>query len=228
MANFDINPSAGDSLETRDRIKQAARLLFIEHGIDNVSVRQIVAAAGQRHVGAIAYYFSSKDALVEEILAEGAKIIDDLRNAGLDQIEAQGRQPTLHEVVSLIIRSSIAPDVEDGDTFVSFFTVFTLRNRQMFQRVVINRHDAGYKRCIDYIRELLPNVPRTVLNERIVSMMLAIGNSLAAWEAAAGPSEEIDGVIGARALRSPTYLDTLTDFCVGGLSCIPFEQASAG
>ena len=210
-------------METRDRIKQAARRLFIEHGIDNVSVRQIIAAAGQRHVGAVAYYFSSKDALVEEILAEGAKIIDDLRNDGLDQIEALGRKPTVHEVVSLIIRSSIAPDIEEGDTFLSFFTVFTVRNRQLFQRVVSDQLDLGYKRCIDHLRDLLPDMPRHILNERIVSMMLAIGNCLAAWEAASVPGEDTDGVLGARILRSPSYLDTLTDFCAGGLGWTPSE-----
>lgn len=223
MTENDINPADGDGPKTRDRIKQAARRLFIEHGIDDVSVRQILAAAGQRHVGAIAYYFSSKDALVEEILAEGAKIIDDLRNEALNEIEALGRKPTVHEVISLIIRSSIAPDVEEGDRFLSFFTVFTVRNRQMFQRVVSNQLDLGYKRCIDHLRDLLPEMPRRILNERIVSMMLAIGNNLAAWEAAAGLGEETEGVLGARILRSPTYLNTLTDFCVGGLCWAPSE-----
>ena len=38
---------------TKDQIKAAAQLLFARHGIDGVTVQQIVQAAGQRNKAAL-------------------------------------------------------------------------------------------------------------------------------------------------------------------------------
>jgi AcrR family transcriptional regulator len=61
--------------ETRTRIKVAAQRLFAQRGIDGVSVRDIVAAAGQRNNGSLNYYFRTKEALVLELRAGTATSI---------------------------------------------------------------------------------------------------------------------------------------------------------
>ena len=58
----------------REQIKLAARRLFAIRGIDGVSVREIVEAAEQKNHGSLAYYFGTKEALVRELVADGAKL----------------------------------------------------------------------------------------------------------------------------------------------------------
>ena len=57
-----------DRAATRQRLLDAARRLFAEHGYDHVTVRMIAAAAGA-NVALISRYFGSKSALFAEVLA---------------------------------------------------------------------------------------------------------------------------------------------------------------
>src|ERR1700686_5844006 len=74
--------------ETRARLKVAAQRLFAQRGIDGVSVRDIVAAGGQRNNGSLNYYFRTKEALILELIVEGGRLIDESRNAYLDRLES--------------------------------------------------------------------------------------------------------------------------------------------
>ncbi|MFZ9812370.1 MAG: TetR/AcrR family transcriptional regulator, partial [Burkholderiaceae bacterium] len=57
---------AGKAPDTRDRILRAAEQLFMTHGFQATSMRQITAAA-QVNLAAVNYHFGSKEALVQEI-----------------------------------------------------------------------------------------------------------------------------------------------------------------
>jgi AcrR family transcriptional regulator len=72
---------------TRDRILATAGSLFAEHGFDAVSVRDIVRAA-RVNLGAITYYFGSKEALLGEVVL--AKVAP-LRETGQRILESERR-----------------------------------------------------------------------------------------------------------------------------------------
>ena len=55
--------------KTRQALIEAAEQLFGEHGIHNVSVRQIGAAIGSANNNVVSYHFGSKDALIDAIIA---------------------------------------------------------------------------------------------------------------------------------------------------------------
>jgi AcrR family transcriptional regulator len=55
------------SADTRERIRAAARRLFAEHGYNGTSVRDIVAAADV-NLGAVTYYFTTKELLYTSVL----------------------------------------------------------------------------------------------------------------------------------------------------------------
>jgi AcrR family transcriptional regulator len=91
---------------TRERLKTAAQRLFAERGIDGVSVRDIVAAAGARNGASIHYHFGAKEALVQELVLEGAQRIDLRRNAALDSLENDGGPRCVAEVVRLLVETA--------------------------------------------------------------------------------------------------------------------------
>jgi AcrR family transcriptional regulator len=55
---------------TRDKIKAAAQRLFSTHGLDGVSVRDIVKAAGAKNGASLHYYFGSKEGLITELVLD--------------------------------------------------------------------------------------------------------------------------------------------------------------
>ena len=54
---------------TRDLLLDAAARLYAERGIDNVSVAEIVRAAGQRNASAVRYHFGSREEVLRALLA---------------------------------------------------------------------------------------------------------------------------------------------------------------
>ncbi|MFI6324626.1 TetR family transcriptional regulator [Nonomuraea sp. NPDC050556] len=62
-----------DREATRTRLLEAARLLFAEHGYQNVTVRMIAAAA-EANIALVGRYFGSKAGLFGEVLAGEATV----------------------------------------------------------------------------------------------------------------------------------------------------------
>jgi AcrR family transcriptional regulator len=76
--------------ETRERLLDAAERLYAERGIDAVSLREIVQAAGARNATAVQYHFGDRAGIVRAILARHAPEIEARRHALLDAYEADG------------------------------------------------------------------------------------------------------------------------------------------
>lgn len=70
-------------------ISEAERL-FGQFGIDNVSLRQIVAAAGQANNYAVQHHFGSKEGLIEVIFRLRMSVLDAARAEFLAEIKASG------------------------------------------------------------------------------------------------------------------------------------------
>ncbi|MBK4738704.1 TetR/AcrR family transcriptional regulator [Noviherbaspirillum pedocola] len=194
--------------DTRNIIKVAARRLFALRGIDGVSVRDIAAAAEQRNSGSINYYFRSKEALVSELVVDGAKAINERRNAMLDGLEAARGSLTLRKVVDVLVRSTFGP--EDGledHTYLRFIAWLQMNHRDLFLAALDNTWNTGYQRCLAHIRALLPSLPAAVLNQRLVFMGLYLNATLSAREAALDAA----GVGGHGFWDAAYTMDNLTD-----------------
>lgn len=64
---------------TRDKLLDAAARLFAERGIDNVSIAEIVRAAGQRNASAVHYHFGNRDEVLKALLAQYVPDVHDRR-----------------------------------------------------------------------------------------------------------------------------------------------------
>src|ERR1700710_2380841 len=94
---------------TRTSILDAAERLYADRGFADVTLRDIVAAAGV-NLAAVNYHFGSKDELIAELfvtrsLATNRERLNELRGAG----EGGGRRPAASRIAKSIICGNSPP-----------------------------------------------------------------------------------------------------------------------
>lgn len=172
-----------EAKDARAEIRAAALRLFAEHGASAVTVRQIALAAGQRNHAAVGYHFGSKEALLRAVVAHGAQLIDEVRNAMLDEIEQAGGPGSLFEVTRCLVRSSLPrADPPWSDCYNRFIVGLQLSNRDLFMDALEGRWNSGYLRCQEHLRRLMPGLPPATVNQRLLFMGAALGGILSARE----------------------------------------------
>ncbi len=106
-------PSRLNHGEARGRIIEAAERLFAVDGYDAVSFRDLTTAAGVS-LSAIYYHFGSKQAVLSEIFARRAAVLNERR---LELLEAArryaGRPPPLESILDAFLRPAF--EVTHGD-----------------------------------------------------------------------------------------------------------------
>jgi AcrR family transcriptional regulator len=197
---------------TRQFLKSTARRLFAERGFDGVTVRDIMEAAGQRNGASLYYYFGTKEALAVELVADGAKLIDERRNALLNAAEKGGGPSRLREVVEMLVHPSTALDgnVEE-DSYIRFITMLQMTHRDLFMQALAGRWNSGYTRCLAHIRSFLPELDADILNQRLVFMSLYLNAVMSQREAALHGGRH-------RFWSAPNLLENYIDTIVGLLT----------
>lgn len=90
--------------ETRTRILDAAEELFMQHGFEGTSMRQLTAKAGA-NLAAVNYHFGSKDALIEAVFRRRLDPMNAQRIAELDRLEkeAGGRALAPQQIIGAFV-----------------------------------------------------------------------------------------------------------------------------
>jgi AcrR family transcriptional regulator len=173
------------SSTARREIKLAARRLFAKQGIDGVTLRQIVEASGQKNNGSVSYYFGTKEALVRELVLEGAILIDNQRNMLLDEIEADGGPTTVAQIVEVLVYPSVGLAAKMGggdDNYISFVFMLMLNHRELFMAALGKRWNSGYMRCLNHLRRVMSHLSPEIQNQRFVFMGAYLGSILSLRE----------------------------------------------
>ncbi|MES2032881.1 MAG: TetR family transcriptional regulator [Pseudomonadota bacterium] len=181
-----MNVQRYDTSDVRRRVKQAAGRLFAERGLKEVTVREIALAAGQKNLGVVAYYFSTKEALIREILIDGAMLIEARRLAHLEVMEAAGGPATVLEVVEAIVLPCVdlvAYDEAGATFFNRFLLQLSLGAEGLIDTTLEGRLNTGYQRCLQHLRGLMPDMPLAAKNRRFVFLAAYVGSLLAQREA---------------------------------------------
>lgn len=175
------------SLKTRspsvERLKAQAQRLFANRGIDGVTVRDIAKAAGQKNPAAVGYHFGSKEALIRELIIDGAKIIDARRNDQLDALEDGGGAISISQIVDILIYPSVnlaAPG--ETDTYNRFLRMLIMSHNTLFYEALEGRWNSGYQRCLRHLRRLMPSKSRIKQNQRFIFLESYLGGVLSARE----------------------------------------------
>lgn len=126
-------PPAASSDETRQRILQAARLIFSERGYDGATFQAIAARADLTRP-AINHYFSSKKALYREVLEQTNDVVI---NAGIRQAE---HETTLFGRLTAFI--SVAVRANADNPAVSAFLVTAVLESQRHPELSLTENDS--------------------------------------------------------------------------------------
>lgn len=169
---------------TRERILETAERLFAEHGIDQTSVRQINAAAGQRNASATAYHFGSRDALLAAVLDYRREAINARRIELINEIRRNGRERELHALVEALVhplaeRLGRRPE---GDHYIRVIAQVT--GHPTYHQLIQARlpHGTGLEQLLDLMRACLPQLPEHILRQRFGMALRQVFNELADFQ----------------------------------------------
>lgn len=168
------------STETKQRLLRAGERLFAREGIHRVRVRDIHELAGQRNASALHYHFSSREGLVDAILADHQASIDTEIAARLDELEADGEPLSIRDVVTAVVEAlGRKLDTQSGRDFLRIIP-------QIWDRLSTGIREGGVvattrltRRVLDLLDGLMEPLPRAVRRERLVAYIVMMTASFA-------------------------------------------------
>ena len=92
---------------TRHALMRAAEKLIAEHGIENVTIRLILAEAEQKNTSALQYHFKNLKGLIAAIHKERSAEIQKTRGQLLAELLAREEPPSLRDLCELMIRPPV-------------------------------------------------------------------------------------------------------------------------
>jgi AcrR family transcriptional regulator len=96
-----------DKNTTQDRLLDAAEALFSEKAFENVSIRELAAAADV-NVAAVNYHFQNKENLFHEVVQRRFVAQRDITLAALDELLAgTGGRPQVDQVIRILVRTHL-------------------------------------------------------------------------------------------------------------------------
>ncbi len=148
--------------ETRERVLEVAERLFAERGLDAVSIRDIIAAAGA-NLGAINYHFGTKDRLIEAVFERRLIPSTQERLRALETVEkaAGDRPPKLETVLEAIFRSVVEETMDPkrgGATFGKLMARCLVDPNPVMERVMQSHFSTMVKRFDAAILRAMPSL----------------------------------------------------------------------
>lgn len=169
----DVTDGGPGELEgTKLRIVTAAERLFAIHGIDGVTLQQILKGAGQRNSSAMHYHFGSREALIEAILLWRVTKFDAHRNIMIDELLKEGRGDDIRGILSTGIIPFTRPIAES--TQPSFYNRFLLEIHRSstvsFNELIAGKAGRGIQRMSNLLLAQLTDFPKELRKPRIATI----------------------------------------------------------
>jgi AcrR family transcriptional regulator len=114
--------------DTATRLIAAAEEIFLDRGIESVSLREIGRKAEAKNVLAVQYWFTDRDGLIRAILDRHSPDIEVRRHTLLDLYENQGREDVRGLAEALVV--PLAAKLNEGIPGAAYFRIVSdLLNR---------------------------------------------------------------------------------------------------
>lgn len=211
--------------ETRSRILDAAEALFVEHGLDATSMRQITTRA-EVNLAAVNYHFGSKDKLIQQVFQRRLAELNRQRLVALDEVEAQARSLGEDVKPSEVLKAFFTPALElatdldqGGHTFMQLLGRTYTEPNAFVRQFLAEEYAATLQRFLTALYASLPGVSREEILWRFHFMMGATSYAIAGTDTLQLFAGEFDDANPAR------LMPRLMSFLLGGLRAPLPEQA---
>ena len=170
--------------ETRTRILDAAEELFMQHGFEGTSMRQLTARAGV-NLAAVNYHFGSKDALIEAVFKRRLDPMNVERVAALDALEKQGQAPASVDIIRAFVVPSLRL-IEDakggGRNFIRLLGRTYTEPAKTVRALIGEMYAPTMERYKRALERALPQMPADELVWRMHFMFGTLAYTLAATD----------------------------------------------
>ena len=173
--------------DTRERILDAAEHLFMAHGYEGTSLRQITGEAGV-NLAAVNYHFGSKESLMQEVFRRRLDWLNDERMRVLDELErtAEGKALKPSQIVDGFFGTLLrmAEDEQRGGMVFLRLLGRTLTDPSEFIRTFLaHEYAAVVDRYKEALFKALPDVPKAEIVWRFHFMLGATSYAIAGTDA---------------------------------------------
>ncbi len=177
-----VNQRVADA-GTKSRILDAAELLFMEHGFEATSLRQLTTAAGV-NLAAVNYHFGSKEELFQAVLTRRLDPMNQERIELLDKVEREaGAKPATCEKIlaaMLIPALRLARDERrGGKNFLRVLGRAYADPAPFIRHFLSEQYAEMIARFKDAFLKALPHLTREELTWRLHFVMGALSYTLA-------------------------------------------------
>ena len=216
------------NIDTRERILDAAERLFMAHGYEGTSMRQITGEAAV-NLAAVNYHFGSKESLMQEVFRRRLDWLNEERLRVLNEMElAAGDNPLKpSQIVDGFFGTLLRMADDEARGGVTFLRLLgrTLTDPSEFIRTFLANEYAGVmERYKAALFKALPDVPKAEIVWRFHFMLGATSYAIAGTDALRvvtdwqiEPSDSFD--------RTDRLVPRLMSFLLGGLRA-PLPQFS--
>jgi len=196
------------SLETRQRVLDAAEAVFAIRGFDGATIRDIVAESGEP-LGTIHHHGGGKEALFQQVVARRAEALSEARLAALARAQAAG-DSDLPGVLGAFMRPFFDLSQKDPRWRHYARLVAFVSADDRWRALSARFFDPTARVFLAEIRALVPGATEQSIAEGFVfsvSAMLALLTS-----------QERIGTLGDGRANEAAQIDHLVHFCAAGLA----------
>lgn len=175
------------NIDTRERILDAAEQLFMAHGYDGTSMRQITSGAGV-NLAAVNYHFGSKESLMQEVFRRRLDWLNEERMRVLNvyELESGGKPLKPSQIVDGFFGTLLRMADDEARGGMTFLRLLgrTLTDPSEFIRTFL-AHE--YAEVVDRYKQALfkalPEVPKAEIVWRFHFMLGATSYAIAGTDA---------------------------------------------
>jgi AcrR family transcriptional regulator len=170
--------------ETRTRILDAAEELFMQHGFEGTSMRQLTAKAGV-NLAAVNYHFGSKDALIEAVFRRRLDPMNAARIAALEALEGSGRTLSPETIIRAFVGEGLRM-IEDtrtgGRNFIRLLGRTYTEPAKQIRALIGQLYAPAMERYKSAFERAVPQMPREELVWRMHFMFGTLAYTMAATD----------------------------------------------
>ncbi len=175
------------TVDTRERILDAAEQLFMVHGYDGTSMRQITSEAGV-NLAAVNYHFGSKESLMQEVFRRRLDWLNEERMRVLNALEheAAGKSLKPSQIVDGFFGTLLRMADDDKRGGITFLRLLgrTLTDPSEFIRTFMaHEYAVVVDRYKEALFKALPDVPKAEIVWRFHFMLGATSYAIAGTDA---------------------------------------------